>query len=282
MINKQSLKKIAAGSGMVAAAFLAQQSVVYAADVPTIEPDTLLIGSDMTYPPYIYLEGDTPTGFEVDFMNAVAKHMGLEPEYVDTRFAQLVVGLRSNRYDVIASLLYITPERAEVIDYVPHTQTGSSILTASNYAKSPSEPHDLCGMRVSSIQGASWVPKLAKVSDEHCTPNGLGEIDIREFATAPEATQAILAGAVEAQFADTAVAKLAVENTGDTLKITSEELIYPIPVGLGVNSNNPEIKDAIASAIEKMKETGEYQEILSAYNLSAPNPDEVEAALSNN
>lgn len=282
MINKQSFKKIILGSGMVAAACLAQQSMVYAADVPTIEPDTLLIGSDMTYPPYIYLEDETPAGFEVDFMNAVAKHMGLEPEYVDTRFAQLIVGLRSNRYDVIASLLYITPERAEVIDYVPHTQTGSSILTASNYAESPSEPRDLCGMRVSSIQGASWVPKLTEVSDEHCSPNGLGEIDIREFATAPEATQAILAGAVEAQFADAAVAKLAVENTGDALKITSEELIYPIPVGLGVNSSNPEIKEAIASAIEKMKESGEYQEILAAYNLSAPNPDEVEAALSNN
>lgn len=282
MINKQSFKNIILGSGMVAAACLAQQSMVYAADVPTIEPDTLLIGSDMTYPPYIYLKEETPTGFEVNFMNAVAKHMGLEPEYVDTRFAQLIVGLRSNRYDVIASLLYITPERAEVIDYVPHTQTGSSILTASNYAESPSEPRDLCGMRVSSIQGASWVPKLTEVSDEYCSPNGLGEIDIREFATAPEATQAILAGAVEAQFADAAVAKLAIENTGDALKITSEELIYPIPVGLGVNSSNPEIKEAITSAIEKMKESGEYQEILSAYNLSAPNPDEVEAALSNN
>ncbi|SJN09045.1 Cystine ABC transporter, periplasmic cystine-binding protein FliY [Halomonas citrativorans] len=282
MSKKQFFKKIIIGSSILTAVCFAQQSFVYAADIPTIEPGTLLIGSDMTYPPYIYLEDGTPSGFEVDFMNAVAEHMGLEAEYVDTRFAQLIVGLRSNRYDVIASLLYITPERAEVIDYVPHTQTGSSILTASNYAESPQEPRDLCGMRVSSIQGASWVPKLTKVSDEHCTPNGLDEIDIREFATAPEATQAILAGAVEAQFADAAVAQLAVENTGDALKITSEELIYPIPVGLGVNSSNSEIKEAITSAIENMKETGEYDEILSAYNLSAPDPDEVEAALSNN
>lgn len=282
MILKQPIRNIFIYSSLVAAACLAQQSVAQADDIPTIESDTLLIGSDMTYPPYIYLEGENPTGFEVDFMNAVAEHMGLEAEYVDTRFAQLIVGLRSNRYDVIASLLYITPERAEVIDYVPHTQTGSSILTASNYADSPSKPNDLCGMRVSSIQGASWVPKLTEVSDQHCIPNGLGEIDIREFATAPEATQAILAGAVEAQFADAAVAKLAMENTDDALKITSKELIYPIPVGLGVSSSNPEIKNAIAAAIEKMKESGQYEEILSAYNLSAPNPDEVEAALSNN
>lgn len=275
----QMLSKSIVISGTIATAFIVQQSIAHAADFPTIESDTLLIGSDMTYPPYIQIEDGEPAGFEVDFMNAVARHMDLEPEYVDTRFAQLIVGLRSSRYDVIASLLYITPERAEVIDFVPHTQTGSSILTAIDYAESPSEPQDLCGMRVSSIQGASWVPKLQEVSDEHCLPNDLGAIDIREFATAPEATQAIFSGAVDAQFADAAVAQLAMEQRDGALKVTSEELIYPIPVGLGVSSGNPELKEAIASAIEKMKEAGEYQEILSAYNLSAPNLDEVEAAL---
>ena len=280
MLIKQFLKKSFVAAGAISTAFIVQQSVAHAADFSTIESGTLLIGSDMTYPPYILIEDDEPAGFEVDFMNAVARHMGLEPEYVDTRFAQLIVGLRSSRYDVIASLLYITPERAEVIDFVPHTQTGSSILTATDYTESPSEPQDLCGMRVSSIQGASWVPKLQQVSDEHCVPNELGAIDIREFATAPEATQAIFSGAVDAQFADAAVAQLAMEQRAGELQVTSEELIYPIPVGLGVRSDNPELKAAIASAIEKMQQTGEYQEILSAYNLSAPNPDEVEAALS--
>lgn len=279
MLINQLLRKAFVVAGAITTAFIVQQPSAYAADFSTIEPGTLLIGSDMTYPPYIQIEDGEPAGFEVDFMNAVAQHMGLEPEYVDTRFAQLIVGLRSSRYDVIASLLYITPERAEVIDFVPHTQTGSSILTAADYAESPSEPQDLCGIRVSSIQGASWVPKLQKVSDEHCLPNDLGAIDIREFATAPEATQAIFAGAVEAQFADAAVAQLAMEQREGELQVTSEELIYPIPVGLGVSSDNPELKEAIATAIEKMQETGEYQEILSAYNLSAPNLDEVEAAL---
>jgi polar amino acid transport system substrate-binding protein len=278
MLIKQPVKRTSFAVGIALAACLVQQSSALAAD--TIESGTLLIGSDMTYPPYIYLEDEQPTGFEVEFMNALSRHMGLEPEYVDTRFAQLIVGLRSNRYDVIASLLYITPERAEVIDYVPHTQTGSSILTASAFEDDPSEPKELCGLRVSSIQGASWIPKLEKVSEEHCEPNDLGEIDIREFATAPEATQAILSGSVEAQFADAAVAQLAVENTEGALKITSQELIYPIPVGLGVNSNKPELKEAIATAIEQMKESGEYDEILSKYNLSAPDQDAVEAALS--
>lgn len=282
MAPTKGMAGIAVGAALALAAGLAQPSDAQAQDYSTINEGTLLIGSDMTYPPYIYVEEEQPAGFEVEFMTAVAQHMGLEPEYVDTRFAQLIVGLRSNRFDVIASLLYITPERAEVIDFVPHTQTGSSILTSSDFEGDPGEPSELCGLRVSSIQGASWVPKLQRVTEEHCEPNDLGPIDIREFATAPEATQAIRAGAVEAQFADAAVAQLAVENTGGALKITSDELIYPIPVGLGVNSGNPELKEAIAAAIEAMKESGEYEEILSKYNLSPPDQDAVDAALSEN
>lgn len=282
MASSKTVVVIAAGVAVALAAGLALSSATQAQDYTTINEGSLLIGSDMTYPPYIFMEDGEPAGFEVEFMTAVAQHMGLEPEYVDTRFAQLIVGLRSNRFDVIASLLYITPERAEVIDFVPHTQTGSSILTSSNFGEEPREPSDLCGLRVSSIQGASWVPKLEKVTDEHCEPNGLGPIDIREFATAPEATQAIRAGAVEAQFADAAVAQLAVENTGGALKITSDQLIYPIPVGLGVNSSNPELKEALAAAIEAMKEAGEYEQILSKYNLGPPDQQAVEAALSEN
>jgi polar amino acid transport system substrate-binding protein len=279
MIIKQKFAPILAGIGLAMAAGLFVQQSQAATDYNTIEPGTLTIGSDMTYPPYIYLENGQPVGFEIEFMNAVAKHMGLEPEFVDTRFAQLIVGLRSNRFDVIASLLYITPERADVIDYVPHTQTGSSILVASDSAAEPKRPEDLCGMRVSSIQGASWIPKLTKVSEEHCLPNDQQAIDIREFSTAPEATQAVLANGVDAQFADAAVAKLAVEKTGDALKITSESLIYPIAVGLGISENQQALKEGIETAIEDMKRTGEYQNILDKYNLSKPNPKDVEAAL---
>lgn len=279
MAIKQKLNPLLLSLGLcVASASFVQQS--YAApEYETIEPGKLLIGSDMTYPPYVYLEGGEPAGFEIEFMETLAEHMGLEPEFVDTRFAQLIVGLRSNRFDVIASLLYITPERAEVIDYVPHTQTGTSLVVHANSDFEPRVPEDLCGMRVSSISGASWIPKLNAVSEEHCLPNDKEAIDIRTFATAPEATQALLSQAVDVQFADAAVAKLAVSNLKDSLKITSEEPIYPIAVGLGVNESKQDLKAGIAQAIEDMKKSGEYQSILEKYNLSEPDPNEVKEAL---
>src|SRR5699024_7661871 len=147
--------------------------------------------------------------------------MGLEPKFVDTRFAQLVMGLRSQHFDVVASILYSTPERAEVIDYVPYMQTGTSLTVRADSDIEPETAQDLCGKSVSNIKGASWIPKLKKVTRQHCEPAGKQPIVIKVFPTAPGATQALLSGNVDVQFADAAVAKLAVEKSNEQLKITS-------------------------------------------------------------
>lgn len=246
--------------------FFVQQS--YAEEsVDTITPGVLLIGSDLTYPPYLYLKDGKAVGFDPDFMRAVAEHMGLEPKFVDTRFAQLIIGLRSQRFDVVASILYITPKRAEAIDYVPYMQTGDSLIVQADGDFEPQTAKDLCGKSVSNIKGASWIPKLKKVTQEHCLPADKQPIEIKVFPTAPGATQALLSGNVDAQFADAAVAKLAVEKSAGQIKITSDELLFPIAVGLGVNASNDDMCAALTQAIEEMKSTGEYQKLLDKYNL---------------
>src|SRR5690625_2184116 len=57
---------ITLGAAMAFAMALAQPSGALAQDYSTIEEGTLLIGSDMTYPPYIYMDGGEPAGFEVE------------------------------------------------------------------------------------------------------------------------------------------------------------------------------------------------------------------------
>ena len=159
----------------------------------TIKADSLTIGSDLTYPPYAYLDAGKPAGFDADFSRLLAGKLSLQPAFVDTRFPDLILGMRARRFDTVASALYVTPERAKLIDYVPYLKTGSSLLVLANSAYAPTGPEALCGKRVASIKGASWTPKLQKVSRETCQP-GQGEIKVLEFPTAPEADGAALAG----------------------------------------------------------------------------------------
>ena len=152
----------------------------------TIKVDSLTIGSDLTYPPYAYLDAGKPAGFDADFSRLLAGKLSLQPVFVDTRFPDLILGMRARRFDTVASALYVTPERAKLIDYVPYLKTGSSLLVLANSAYAHGARgvvRQACGLD----QGRVLDAKLQKVSRETCQPKGQGEIKVLEFPTAPEA-----------------------------------------------------------------------------------------------
>ncbi len=136
-----------------------------AAEVKTIESGTILAGSDQVYPPYDYVENGVTKGLDADVMALIAPKLGLEVRFIDTRFANLIAGLQANRFDIIASALYVTPARAKVVDYVPYAKTGGSLMVRSDDSFAPKKPEDLCGKRVGNLKGAAWVPELQKTSD---------------------------------------------------------------------------------------------------------------------
>ncbi|SAL48031.1 extracellular solute-binding protein [Caballeronia udeis] len=246
---------------------------------PTIAAGTLTIGSDLTYPPYAFMDGDTPAGLDPDFMTSLASRLQLKPQFVDTRFANLILGVNAKRIDIIASALYVTPERAKQIDFVPYFKTGGSLLALTGSGFKPATPEALCGKRVSSIKGASWIPKLAKVSQDSCASKGLAPIDVREFETSPQASQALLAHAVDAQFEDSAVAKMTVDKMSGRLAITSTTPLFPVVVGLGVAKSDPALLAAVKGALDTMKHDGEYAALLKRYNVAEPTGAEIAQAL---
>ena len=136
----------------------------------TIKVDSLTIGSDLTYPPYAYLDAGKPAGFDADFSRLLAGKLSLQPVFVDTRFPDLILGMRARRFDTVASALYVTPERAKLIDYVPYLKTGSSLLVLANSAYAPTGPEALCGKRVASIKGASWTPSCRRSRARPASP----------------------------------------------------------------------------------------------------------------
>lgn len=237
----------------------------------------LKIGSDLTYPPYNYMKANQPAGFDTEFMLLVAERLGMTAEFMDTRFANLIMGLNTHKYHVIASTLYVTPERAKQIDYIPYMKTGGVLLALKGGAFAPSQPDMLCGKTVSSVQGASWIAKLADVSKTLCAKRGLGAIDVREFPTSPEASQAVLSRAVDAQFENAGVARAAAERLG-RLTVTSG-IIYPMVVGLGVKKGGADPLNRLTAAVYQTFASAEYQLLLKKYNVTEPTPDDIQAAL---
>ncbi len=240
--------------------------------------DSLKVGSDLTYPPYAYLDGDTPAGFEADLWALLAPELGVEYTMQDTRFEQLIPGLNANHFDVVSSALYITAERAKQVDYIPYFATGNSIVSKADGSHQPESVLDLCELKVGVIKGSDIFTQLTVEGASLCEAAGKGPIIVSDFPTDPEATQALLAGQMNAQVTDAAVAANVIEMQ-PSLKITSSELLYPIPVGMAVVKGNDELRERIEKGLDALRKSGAYQQLLDQYNLSEPTQEQLDAAL---
>ncbi|WP_125614910.1 ABC transporter substrate-binding protein [Specibacter cremeus] len=276
----KNLNRIAALIGAAMAATLALSAcggAAPAADAgksPTVTTKTsgiLSIGSDLTYPPYDMLTNGKPAGFDVDVMSAISADLGLKPQFADTRFAQIVAGIKADRYDVIASTLYVSAARSKEVDFVPYFQTGNSIVVPKD-ATPLTNAQDLCGKKVSVVTATVIAKLLPTTESEKCKANGKQPITVQEFPTDPEATQALLSGQVDAQMTDAAVAKTVVDKSNGRVKISSDALIYPVAVGLAVKKGNAALQDALTKSIDNLKTSGAYTKLLKQYNLEPVNP----------
>ncbi len=248
------------------------------ASSPAAATSALRVGSDLTYPPYAFLDDGQPAGFDPELIRALAGQIGAQPQFQDTRFEQLIAGLKGDRFDLIASALYITAERAKEVDYIPYFTTGNSIVVKTG-GEQPAAADKLCGKRAAVIKGGDIVQRLRQDASQACRSAGQQPVDVREFTTDPEATQALLAGQVDVQVTDAAVAKNVVEKTSGRLAISSRDLLYPIPVGLAVRKGNTELTTRVRDGLEKLRASGEYARLLQKYNLQEPDQAQVDKIL---
>ncbi|MDO6682369.1 MULTISPECIES: transporter substrate-binding domain-containing protein [unclassified Oceanobacter] len=243
------------------------------------EPGKIIAGSDITFFPYEYMENNKPKGFDIEFLEGLGKVMGREAINIDTRWANLIPGLRGGRFDITNSSMYITADRMKVIDMIPYLKSGESILSIKGSDYQPEMPEDFCGHRIGSMAGTAWLKQLQTLSVEYCEANGLKPIAISEYPTDPQTTQAMLSHAVEAQITDAAVARGVVEKLGGRVVISSRTLIYPVLNGFGVKKGNDIVRNALIAGIEKFSKTPEYAALLKKYNFQAPTAADIESLL---
>ena len=269
-ISRSTLRSVAVGTVSALLAVSSMSALAFK------EEGKIIAGSDITFFPYEYMDNNKPAGFDIEFLDGLAKVMGREAENIDTRWANLIPGLRGGRFDITNSSMYITADRLKVIDMIPYLKSGVSILAVKGNDYQPKTPEDFCGHKIGSMAGTAWLKKIQTLSVEYCEANGLEPIAISEYPTDPQTTQAMLSRAVEAQITDAAVARGVVDKLGNRVVISSDTIIYAVLNGFGVKKGNDEVKQALIEGLEKYSKTPEYAALLKKYNFQAPTAADLE------
>src|SRR4051812_9479030 len=85
----------------------------------TIKADgKIRIGTEGTYAPFTFHDKDGKlVGFDVEVAQEVAKRIGLEAEFIETKWDGMFAGLDAKRFDVVANQVSIRDDRKEKYDF---------------------------------------------------------------------------------------------------------------------------------------------------------------------
>jgi ABC-type amino acid transport substrate-binding protein len=175
-----------------------------ASELELQEEGTMLVGSDIAFAPFEFVEDGENKGFDIDLMNAIAERIGVEVEFVNTSFDTIFTQLSSGQFDAIISGITITPERDEEINfsnpYFSATQ-GIAVPAGSDIAG----VEDLAGKQVGVQTGTTG----EAYANENFT-----DAEIVSFPTSEAAFGALVSGQLDAVFIDLPVASNAAEGEG--------------------------------------------------------------------
>lgn len=181
------------------------------------ESGRLVIGVNVPYAPNEFRDayGDI-VGFDVDLMKAVARTLGLVPEFRETAFESVIPSVQSGAFTLGMSSITDTLEREKAVDFVTYLEAGT--LWAQRAGSEVVDPSNACGLRVgvaySVIQETDELP----AKSEACVAAGREPIRKVVFTEQDDVTAALLAGEVDAMSADSPVTGFAIKTSGGALE----------------------------------------------------------------
>jgi len=122
----------------------------------------IVVATDATWPPMEMVDKDKQiVGFDIDFMNAVAKAAGFTVEFKNTAWDGIFAGVESGQYDAIISSVTITPERQKKYDFsMPYIDAGQILIVPN--AEKGQKLADLKGKKVGAQIGTTGAMEVKK------------------------------------------------------------------------------------------------------------------------
>lgn len=217
----------------------------------------LVIGVNTPYAPNEFKDADGQiVGFDVDLMNAVARTLGLVPEYRETAFEAILPSVRAGDFNVGMSSVTDTKEREEAVDFVTYFQAGTlwAQRTGSGFS-----PADACGLRIgvayATLQETEEVPAKSK----ECVAAGSAPIDEVVYVTQDDLTKALINGEVDVMATDSPVAGFAIKTSGGALEAAGD-VFNSAPYGWPVAKGSG-LAESLRQALAHLISTGEYRTI---------------------
>lgn len=212
-----------------------------------INKKTLIIGSDISYPPFEYVTNGETIGFDIDIIKEIAARLGknieIKPISWDPEFKELIDG----KIDMIISAISLTGNQA-VVDYSKSYYTLEYLMITLNGSETKTRD---------SLQQQN-VGVLETGKDNISSPY-LQKYKISTYQDIMEMLQALRDKEIEAILVPIPIGVTLIRDNKDTYSVIDKTTTDKNFVM--VFNKGSILKDKIDEAIDKIKEDGTYREI---------------------
>lgn len=234
--------------------FCAVLSVTATTWAGALDKDTLLVGTESTYPPYEFRdENNNLKGFDIELMEAIAEKLGKKIEWVDMPFDSLIPALLSRKIDIVAAGMSATAERAKKVSFsTPYEISLSTfIVKADNDSVSS----------IADLKGKTVTAQLGTVQDTYA--KSLEGVTVKSFQKFDDCVREVSLGRADATLMDKPVALKFVEQKDfeGKVKIAFDQEITGAGKALAMNLSETAFADEVNKALEEMVSSGELEEL---------------------
>lgn len=236
-----------------------------AAGVPADIRDSgrLVIGVNVPYAPNEFRDAyGELVGFDVDLMNAVARVLGLTPDYRETAFETIMGSVQSGAFDLGMSSVTDTAAREASVDFVTYFEAGT--LWAQRAGGSV-DPDEACGLRVGVAFGTIQETDEIPGKSQSCVAAGRPPIEKVVYTSQDDVADALRSGSVDAMSADSPVTGFAIKLSGGGLE-SAGEVFDSAPYGWPVAKGSA-LAESLRQATEHVMRTGEYRTIATMWGV---------------
>jgi polar amino acid transport system substrate-binding protein len=228
----------------------------------------IIIGTDSTYAPSEFLasDGKTVQGFDVDLFNAVAAKLGLKTDWQSAKFASIIDGVSSGKYNAGVSSFTINADRMKQANMVSYFSAGTQWATQKGNPGKVNEG-DPCGKKVAVQVGTVELDDI-QAREKKCETSGKAHITIDQYQAQSDATTAVVSGKDQAMLADSPVTAYAVKQTNGQLELLGD-IYEAAPYGYVLPKDQADFAQAVADAVKELVDDGTYKKILTKWGVDA-------------
>lgn len=234
------------------------------------EEKKLKVVTNAAYAPMEYMEGDKVVGFDVDFINAVAKEAGYEVEVKHTGWDAMFVEIEDEISDLAVAAITITDDRKESYDFsVPYYASSNMILVPEGSdVKSVEDLKD----KVISVQNGTTGQEAAE------GVLGVNHKNIKKFEDINLAILELVNGGADAVIADKPVLEGYVKSNPDQKLVLIEDEGAFTTDYLGIMfPKGSELKADFDEAVKKVLDNGKYAEVYKEWFGAEPDVEDLKA-----